>query len=120
MSESPGGPLVEQTGRLRLRSIPFKAAGAIGVVSSLVYLAGVLGQEDTAFLPQALFWFAVMLSAGVVAWLADRSQQHGRRMAMASGVAFFVLALFSNIVFTIIFLVALVLVVVGLSASKPA
>lgn len=118
MSESSDGPLLEQAGRLR--RIPFKAAGAIGVVSSLVYMAGVMGQEDRAFLPQALFWFAVMLSAGVVAWFADRARQHRRRMAMASGVTFFVLALFSNVVFTIIFLVALVLVVVGLSASEPA
>ena len=109
---------MEQAGRLR--RIPLKAAGAIGVVSSLVYLAGVMGQEDATFLPQALFWFAVMLCAGVVAWFADRSRQHGRLMAMASGVAFFVLALFSNIVFTIVFLLALVLVVVGLAASRPA
>ena len=103
----------------RLRGIPLKAAGAIGVVSSLVYLAGVLSQEDTTYLPPALFWFAVMICAGVVAWLADRSREHGRRMAIASGVAFFVLALFSNVVFTIIFLVALVLVIVGLASTRP-
>ncbi len=36
-------------------------------------------------------------------------------MAIAAGVAFFVLALFSSIVFTVVFLIAVVLVVVGLS-----
>lgn len=94
-------------------------AGAIGVVVSLIYLAGVLGQDDATFLPQAIFWFAVMASAGVAAWFADRSPQHGRVMAIGAGVAFFVLALFSNVVFTVVFLIAVVLVVVGLAVVGP-
>lgn len=88
-------------------------------MASLVYLAGVLGQDEATFLPQALFWFAVMASAGVAAWFADRSSQNGRAMAIGAGIAFFVLALFSNVVFTVVFLTAAVLVIVGLSMMRP-
>lgn len=86
---------------------------------SLVYLAGVLGQDEATFLPQALFWFAVMVSAGVVAWFADRSSENGRAMAIGAGVAFFVLALFSDVIFTVVFLIAVALVIVGLATMRP-
>lgn len=62
---------------------------------------------------------AVMASTGVAAWFADRSSQNGRAMAIGAGIAFFVLALFSNVVFTVVFLTAAVLVIVGLSMVRP-
>lgn len=118
MPDSRGGLPPEDASRWR--RVPLKAAGAIGVVVSLVYLAGVLGQDDATFLPQALFWFAVMAIAGVAAWLADRFPQHGRVMAIAAGVAFFVVALFSNVIFTVAFLIAAALIVIGLAMMRPA
>ena len=103
----------------RWRAIPLKVAGTIGLVAALVYLAGVLGQDDVTFLPQAIFWFSVMVLAGAFAWLADRSAHRGRPMAIGSGITFFVLALVSNVIFMIAFLLAVVLVVVGLSTTWP-
>lgn len=101
-----------------LRPLPLRIAGSIGVVASVFYLGGVLGQDDTRFLPQAIFWFLVMLAGGIVAWYADRSMRHGRRMAVGAAMAFFALGLFSNVVFATVFVVAVVLTVGGFAATS--
>lgn len=103
-----------------LRRLPLRIAGSIGLVASLIYLGGVLGQDDTTFMPQAIFWFLVMSGAGLTAWFADRSLRHGRRMAIGAAGAFFVVGLFSNVVFAVVFAIALVFAIagfVGLSGS---
>lgn len=100
-----------------LRPLPLRVAGSIAVVASLVYLGGVLGQDDTRFLPQATFWFLVMLITGITVWFADRSTVHGRKMAIGAAVSFFVLGVFSNVVFAVVFVVAVVLTVGGLSGT---
>lgn len=87
------------------------------MIASLVYMAGILGQEDTTFFPQALFWFSVMVLAGVSAWYADRSMRYGHTLARAAAVAYFVLGLVSNLIFTIGFVVALVLAVAGFAGT---
>ena len=102
-----------------LRRLPLRAAGAISVVTSLFYLAGILGQDDRTFFPQALFWFAVMLAAGGAAWIADQSPRHGRSMARGAAVAFFVLGLISSVVLAIAFVLALALAVGGIAGTNP-
>lgn len=101
-----------------LRPLPLKVAGSIAVVASLVYLGGVLGQDDTRFLPQAFFWFFVMFAGGVMAWFADRSMEHGKRMAIGSAAVFFILGLFSNAVFAVVFVVAVALSVGGFAGTS--
>ena len=100
-----------------LRRLPLRMAGLLGVIASLVYVAGILGQEDTTFLPQALFWFAVMLLAGGSAWYADRSLRYGHLLARGAAVAYFVLGLVSNVIFMIGFVLALVLAVAGFAGT---
>ena len=103
-----------------LRRLPLRAAGAISVVTSLFYLAGIFAQDDRAFFPQALFWFAVMIVAGGAAWIADQSPRHGRNLAKGAAVAFFVLGLISNLVLAAAFVAALVLAVAGFAGtSRP-
>lgn len=87
------------------------------MIASLVYIAGILGQEDTTFLPQALFWFAVMLLAGASAWYADRSLRYGHLLARGAAVAHFVLGLVSNVIFMIGFVLALALAVAGFAGT---
>lgn len=83
-------------------------------------MGGVLGQEDTSYIPQAVFWFVVMFGAGVAAWLADRSLQNGRRMAIGAAGAFFVVGLFSTVVFSVLFVMALLFAVGGIAGtSRP-
>lgn len=100
-----------------LRKLPLRVAGLLGVIASLVYVAGILGQEDTEFVPQALFWFAIMLVAGASAWYADRSQRYGHMLARGAAVAYFVLGLVSNVIFMIGFVLALVLAVAGFAGT---
>ncbi len=101
-----------------LRKLPLRIAGSIGVIAALVYVAGILGQEDTTFVPQAFFWFSVMLVAGGTAWYADRSLRHGHTLARVSAVAYFVLGLVSNLIFTIGFVLALALSVGGFAGTE--
>lgn len=97
-----------------MRRLPLRSAGIIGVVSALVYLGGVLGLGDTEFLPQAVFWFVVMLAAGLLAWFAGKFRSRGRAAAMTAAILFFVVALFSGAsVFVVAFLVAALLSVAG-------
>lgn len=100
-----------------LRRLPLRMAGLLGVIASLVYIAGIRGQDDTTFLPQALFWFSVMLLAGGSAWYADRSLRYGHVLARGAAVAYFVLGLVSNVVFMIGFVLALVLAVAGFAGT---
>jgi MFS family permease len=102
-----------------LRRMPLRIAGVIGLASAVVYLAVVLGQEDTSSRPQAIFWFGVMLVAGLLAWFADRLEHRGRRSAMVAAGLFFVLGVFSSVVFAIVYLVSTLLSVAGFAATSP-
>lgn len=101
-----------------LRRLPLRIAGSIGLVASLIYLGGVLGQDDTTFIPQAVFWFLVMLGSGITAWFADRSMRNGRRMAIGAAGGFFVVSLFSNVVFAVVFAIALVFAIAGFAGMS--
>lgn len=100
-------------GTAEIRRLPVRIAGLAGVVAAFLYLAGILGQDDTEALPQAMFWFAVMMGAGLLAWFADRLADRARLSAVLAGGLFFVIAVFSNLVFATVFLVATALCVVG-------
>lgn len=101
-----------------LRRLPLRIAGSIGIVSSLFYLGGVLGQSDTAYIPQAIFWFSVMALAGAAAWFADRSMVHGRKLAKGATLAFFLLGLMSSVVLAVAFVAAVVLAVAGIAGTS--
>ena len=104
-----------------LRRAPLRIAGVIGLGSALLYLAAVVGQDDTTALPQAVFWFAVMAAAGLLAWFADQSAHQGRRMAMIATGLFFVIGLLTQSTpFVVIYLVAVVLSVLGFAGTATA
>ncbi|MFB3044426.1 MAG: hypothetical protein ACE1Y9_03010, partial [Acidimicrobiia bacterium] len=50
-----------ETSSKGLIRIPLRIAGIIGLTSAVIYIGVALGQEDTSLLPQAFFWFGVML-----------------------------------------------------------
>ena len=102
-----------------LRRLPLRIAGVIGLASAVVYLAVLLGQEDTSLLPQAIFWFGVMLTAGLLAWFADRLEHRGRQSAIIAAGLFFVLGVFSNLVFAMVYLLTTVLSVAGFAGTSP-
>lgn len=89
-----------------IRPIPLKIAGVIGILSAVLYLAVIVGVEDRSGFPQAYLWLAIMLSAGVLAWFADRVTGKERRMALGAAVLFFFLAMFSSPVFVLVYLTA--------------
>ncbi len=70
-------------------------------------------------MPQAIFWLGVMLIAGFLAWFADRLEHQGRRSAMIAAGLFFVLGVFSNVVFAIVYLVSTLLSVAGFAGTSP-
>lgn len=97
-----------------------RAAGAIGMVTALLYLGLILGEGEPGQLPLALVFFMVMAGAGVVAWYADRVDvKTGRRMMWMSFVLFFVLGVLSIFTIGILFLIATVLSVFSLSRTRP-
>lgn len=100
-----------------LRRTPLRIAGVIGMASALIYLGGVAGQDDTSQVPVAVAFAIVMIIAGVMAWVADRSGSRGRRVAMGSAGIFFVLGLLSGSVFSWIFLLGTVLCVAGFAGT---
>lgn len=102
-----------------LSRMPLRIAGVIGLASAVIYIGGALGQEDTSLLPQAFFWFGVMLTAGLLAWFADRFEHRGRRSAMIAAGLFFVVAVFSGVVFAIVYLLTTVLSVAGFVVTSP-
>ncbi len=102
-----------------LRRMPLRIAGVIGLAGAVVYLAVVLGQEETSSLPQAIFWLGVMVVAGLLAWFADRLEHRGRRSAMIAAGLFFVLGVFSNPVFAVVYLLTTMLSVAGFAGTSP-
>jgi hypothetical protein len=102
-----------------LRRLPLRVAGVIGLASALVYLAVVLGQEDTSMLALAILWFALMLTAGLLAWFADRLEHLGRRSAMIAAGLFFVLGVLSSPVFAMVYLLTTMLSVAGFAGTSP-
>ena len=95
--------------------------GQSEVARSLVAQLGqvVLGQEETSSLPQAIFWLGVMVVAGLLAWFADRLEHRGRRSAMIAAGLFFVLGVFSNPVFAVVYLLTTLLSVAGFAGTSP-
>lgn len=108
-----------ETSSKGLIRIPLRIAGVIGLTSAVIYIGVVFGQEDTSLLPQAFFWFGVMLMAGLLAWFADRFEHRGRRSAMIAAGLFFVVAVFSSMVFAMVYLLATVLSVAGFALTSP-
>lgn len=63
---------------------------------------------------QAIFWFVLTATAGILAWSADNSGTRARKQAMAAAAIFFVLGVFSGAdLFVVVFLIALVFSVMG-------
>jgi uncharacterized membrane protein len=91
------------------------------VVTSIVYLGLVISEGDSEIWAW-LGWFAVMLSASLLAWFADRndSARAGRRMVWISFLTFFVVGVLSIFTIGILFLIAAVLAVFSLSRSMAA
>ncbi|MFQ5522292.1 MAG: hypothetical protein ACE5F5_01770 [Acidimicrobiia bacterium] len=96
---------------VQVRRLPLRTAGALGLASAGVYVIVLLGQESVPLL--ALFWLVVMGGAGILAWTASGSPDRGRVMARIAAAGFFLVGLFSNPFFAVVFLVAVVLCVVG-------
>ena len=97
-----------------IRRLPLKIAGVIGFFSAALYLAVVLGQEDTTQLPLAIFWLIVMTAASALAWLSDGVPGRERQMAIGATIVFFVLAMFSSALFVVVvYLLATVLSAAG-------
>lgn len=92
-----------------------RGAGAIGIVTAVLYLALIAGQggdESLVFLA----WFVVMAAAGLLAWFADRVPvRRGRRMVWAAFALLFVLGVLSIFTIGILYLLASVLAVFSLS-----
>jgi uncharacterized membrane protein len=93
------------------------------LVTSIIYLGLVVGEAGSGIWGW-LGWFAVMVSAGLLAWFADRNNnvRTGRRMVWIAFLAFFVVGVLSIFTIGILFLLAAVLAVFSLSrsvASQP-
>lgn len=99
----------------KLRHIPLKIAGVIGLLSTAFYLAVAVGQE-TGVGPAAL-WLVMMASASLLAWFADEFE--GRRAAIVAAGLFFILGIASPPFFAVVFLVAVVLCVLGFVDFRP-
>ncbi|HIE21951.1 MAG TPA: hypothetical protein EYP73_05065 [Acidimicrobiia bacterium] len=95
-----------------VRRIPLRVAGVIGLASAVVYLIVILGETDSPLLTLAIFWLVVMIGSGLLAWYAVEAER-GRMMARLAAGGFFLVGLFSNPVFAVVFLVAVVLCIVG-------
>ncbi len=96
---------------VQLRRLPLRAAGVIGLGSATMYVIVLLGQESVP--PLALFWLVIMGGAGILAWTAADSVIRGRVMARTAALGFFLVGLFSNPFFAVVFLIAVVLCLVG-------
>jgi hypothetical protein len=98
-----------------------RAAGAVGAVTSIVYLVLVISEGDSEVWAW-LGWFAVMMSASILAWFADRkaSPRVGRRMVWIAFLTFFVVGVLSIFTIGVLFLIAAVLAVFSLSRSVAA
>ena len=104
----------------RVRRIPLKIAGVIGLVSAALYLAVIVGAEDRSGFPQAYLWLAIMIFAGVLAWFAHRVVGKERRMAFGATTLFFLLAMFSSPIFVVVYLTATFFAVFGWLGVKTA
>lgn len=97
-----------------------RGAGAIGIVTAVLYLALVIGAGDNANVPIAMVWFALMGGAGLLAWFADRAPARtGRRMMWAAFTLFFVIGVVSIYTIGILYLIASVLSIFSLSRRSP-
>lgn len=94
-----------------------RGAGAIGLVTAVLYLALIIGEGNNSLL-LSLGWFVVMLIAGGLAWFADRAPVvRGRRMVWGSFALLFVLGVLSILTIGILYLLASVLAIFSLSRS---
>lgn len=96
-----------------------RAAGAVGIVSAVLYLGILVGTDgDTSVVP-TVGWFLVMMTAGLLAWFADRVEtvRTGRRMLWAAFLTFFALGVISIFTIGVLFLIASLLCVLALSRS---
>lgn len=97
-----------------------RSAGAIGMVTAVIYLALIVGESDRDQVPQAVVWFAFMAAAGLFAWFADRTSiRRGRRLLWAAFSLFFVIGVLSILTIGILYLMASVLSIVALSRRPP-
>lgn len=93
----------------KVRPLPLKIAGGLGMLISALYLSVVVGQDEG--IGPALLWLLLMAAGASLAWIAGQFQH--RKAAMAAAGIFFVLGLVSPIILAVAFLVAVVLCVVG-------
>lgn len=99
-----------------------RAAGAVGLVTSILYVGLLVGSGDSSRIPMGAAWFALMFGAGLLAWFADRASQVrvGRRMLWGAFLIFFILGVLSIFTIGILYLLASVLCVYALSRSVGA
>ena len=101
-----------------IRKIPLKIAGVFGFFNAAVYLAVIIGADDSSAVPQAIFWLGLMILAGILAWFADTVPGRERMMAIASTFIYFTLAMFSSALFALIYLAATAMAAYGWAWMK--
>lgn len=96
-----------------------RAAGAVGLITALLYLGILVGASDGLSLAAWVGWTVLMVMAALLAWFADRVETTltGRRMLWAAFVIFFVLGVISIFTIGVLFLIASLLCVFSLSRS---
>ena len=103
---------------MKLRRLPLKVAGVIGIFSAAFHLAVLLGIGEASESAVVIGLILLMFVAGILSWVAPDIRAHGRRLAMAAAALFFLVGLPSSTVFVYIFLVALVLAILGFAGVE--
>jgi MFS family permease len=94
-----------------------RGAGAIGLVTAVIYLGLILGSDESG-VPLAIAMLVVIAGAALMAWYADRlAPAAGRRMMWVAFVLFFVLGVLSVFTVGLLYLIAAVLSIFSLSRS---
>ena len=95
-----------------------RAAGGIGIVTAVLYLAILLGEEDASQIPEAIIWFSVMAGTGAMAWFADRAAPAtGRRMMWVAFGVFMALGVLAIFSIGVLYLVASLLAIYSLGGG---
>ncbi len=80
-----------------------------------MYLGILLGEADSAQIPEALIWFSVMAGTGSMAWFADRLEPTtGRRMMWVAFGVFMALGVLAIFSIGVLYLVASLLAIFSL------
>jgi hypothetical protein len=96
-----------------------RGAGAVAIVTAMLYLGLIVGEDQTGQLPASIAWFTFMAGAGLLAWFADRAKvEVGRRMVWGAFGILFVIGVLSIFTIGMLFLLASVLAVFSLSKTR--